>query len=162
GVRPAGDGWVLERLLAAARTALESGAPQAAAGLPARALAEPPPPARRVGVLRAAARAAASAGRETACARLAEARRLEEARRPAADPRERAEIALEVAEAHAALFRWAEAVDALERALAELGEADASLAARLEGELVVCGLHDAGRATRVAPVLERLSSRPPA
>jgi DNA-binding CsgD family transcriptional regulator len=156
GVRPAGDGWVLERLLAAARTALESGAPQAAAGLLARALAEPPPPARRVGVLRAAARAEASAGRETACARLEEARRL------AADPRERAEIALEVAEAHAALFRWADAVDALEGALAELGEADASLAARLEGELVVCGLHDAGRASRVAPVLERLSARPPA
>ena len=35
------------------------------------------------------------------------------------------------------------------------------LAARLEGELVVCGLHDARRAARVAPVLERLSSRSP-
>ena len=45
-------------------------------------------------------------------------------------------------------------------ALAELGEADEALAARLEGELVVCGLHDARRASRVAPVLERLSSRP--
>ena len=47
----------------------------------------------------------------------------------------------------------------IERALAELGEADEALAARLEGELVVCGLHDARRASRVAPVLERLSSR---
>ena len=34
-----------------------------------------------------------------------------------------------------------------------------ALAARLEGELVVCGLHDARRAARVAPVLERLASR---
>ncbi len=72
---------------------------------------------------------------------------------------ERAEIALEVAEAYAALFRWVDAVDVIERALAELGEADEALAARLEGELVVCGLHDARRASRVAPVLERLAAR---
>ena len=101
----------------------------------------------RVGVLREAARAEASAGRETACVQLEEALRL------ATDPRERAEIALEVAEAYAALFRWVDAVDVIERALAELGEADEVLAARLEGELVVCGLHDARRASRVAPVL---------
>src|SRR5690242_20948091 len=54
-----------------------------------------------------------------------------------------------------ALFRWVDAVDAIERALAELGEADEELAARLEGELVVCGLHDARRASRVGPALER-------
>jgi DNA-binding CsgD family transcriptional regulator len=153
-VRPAADGWVLARLREAARAALASGAPTAAAGLLARALAEPPPAGERVAVLREAARAEASLGRETACARLEEALRL------AADPRERAEIALEVAEAYAALFRWVEAVDVIERALAELGEADAALAARLEGELVVCGLHDARRASRVAPVLARLSARP--
>ena len=34
-----------------------------------------------------------------------------------------------------------------------------TLAARLEGQLVICGLHDARRASRVPPVLERLSSR---
>ena len=67
--------------------------------------------------------------------------------------------ALEVAGAHAALFRWVDAVDAIERALAELGETDQELTARLEGELVVCGLHDARRAPRVAPVLARLGSR---
>src|SRR5262249_52967112 len=135
------------------RTAIESGAPAAAADLLGRALAEPPPPARRVAVLREAARAEASAGRESACARLEEALGL------TADPRERAEIALEVAEAYAALLRWVEAVDVIERALAELGEADGVLAARLEGRLVVCGLHDARRASRVGPVLERLSAR---
>ena len=74
-------------------------------------------------------------------------------------PAERAEVALEIAETYAALFRWVDAVDVLERALAELGEADRVLAARLEGELVVCGLHDARRAGRVAPVLARLGSR---
>jgi ATP/maltotriose-dependent transcriptional regulator MalT len=106
-----------------------------------------------VDVLREAARAEASAGRDAACLLLEEALDL------TSDPRERAGIALEVAEAYAALFRWVEAVDVIERALAELGEADPALAARLEGELVVCGLHDARRAPRVAPVLQRLSSR---
>jgi AAA ATPase domain len=163
GLRPAGDVWVLTRLREAAQTAMDSGAPQAAAGLLGRALAEPPSPTERVGVLREAARAEASAGRETACALLEGALQL------AADPRERAAIALEVAEAYAALFRWVDAVDVIERALAELAEADEALAelaeadealaARLEGELVICGLHDARRASRVAPVLERLSSR---
>ena len=149
-VRPAGDGWVLGRLREAARAAMDSGAPQAAADLLDRALAEPPPPGQRAGVLREAARAQVTAGRERAFALL------EEALRVAAGPRARAEIALEVAEAYAALFRWVDAVDVIERALAELGPAEAELAARLEGELVVCGLHDARRATRVAPVL-----RPP-
>ena len=152
-VRPAGDGWVLARLREAARAAMESGAPQAAADLLDRALAEPPSPAQRAGVLREAARAQVTAGRERAFVLL------EEALRVAAGPRARAEIALEVAEAYAALFRWVDAVDVIERALAELGPADQELAASLEGELVVCGLHDARRAPRVAPVLARLGSR---
>src|SRR5580704_15736301 len=154
-VRPAGDGWVLARLREAARAAMDSGAPQAAAGLLDRALAEPPPPQQRAVVLREAARAEVTAGRERACVLL------EEALGAAAGPRERAEIALEAAEAYAALFRWVDAVDAIERALAELGEADRELTARLEGELVVCGLHDARRAPLVRPVLARLGSRQP-
>jgi DNA-binding CsgD family transcriptional regulator len=154
-VRPAGDEWVLARLLDAARAAMAEGAPDAAAALLTRALDEPPPTGRRVAVLREAARAEASAGREVACAHLEEALRL------TADSRARAEVALEVAEAYAALFRWVEAVDVLEQALAELDEPDGALAARLEGELVVCGLHDARRASRVAPVLERLDVRAP-
>ncbi len=153
GVRSAGDRWVLARLREAAQTAVDSGAPQAAAALLGRALAEPPAPTEQVNVLREAARAEASAGRERACVLLEQALRL------ATGPRERAAIALEVAEAYAVLFRWVAAVDVIERALEELGKADEALAARLEGELVVCGLHDARRASRVAPVLERLSTR---
>jgi DNA-binding CsgD family transcriptional regulator len=151
--RPAGDRWALARLLEAAEAARGTGAPQAAAGLLDRALAEPPPPAQRAGVLREAARAHVTAGRQRAFALLEEALRL------AASPPERAGIALEIAEAYAALFRWVDAVDVIERALAELGDADPDLAGRLEGELVVCGLHDARRADRVAPVLARLGSR---
>jgi hypothetical protein len=139
--RPTGDDWVVTRLQEAGHMAMESGAPQAAAHLLDRALAEPPLPARRVGLLREAARAEAGAGSTAACARLKEALRL------TSQPDERAQIALEVAEAYAALFQWVEAVDVLERALAELGEADEELAAQLEGELVVCGLHDARRAS---------------
>jgi len=155
GLRPAGEEWVLDRLRDAARAATQSGAPRAAADLIDRALAEPPGPGRRVAILREAARAHAAAGRDTAVVRLEEALRL------TSDLRERAEIALEVAETYAGLFRWVEAVDVIERALEELGEAEQALAARLEGELVVCALHDARRASRVAPVLERLSSRRP-
>jgi DNA-binding CsgD family transcriptional regulator len=163
GVRPAGDGWVLARLREAARAAMDSGAPRAAADLLGRALAEPPPPEQRAEVLRDAARAETAAGNDMACVHLEEALRLVTGRQA------RAEIALEVAEAYAALFRWVDAVDVIERALAELSGAAAEgpgksgttpeLAARLEGEMVVCGLHDARRAPRVAPVLARLSAR---
>jgi DNA-binding CsgD family transcriptional regulator len=104
-------------------------------------------------VLREVGRAEALAGSETACARLEQALEL------TADARQRAEIALELAEAYAGVFRWVDAVDVSERALAELGEADQGLAARLEGELVVAGLRDARRASRVLPFLERLASR---
>src|SRR5262249_46459183 len=136
GVAPADDGWVLARLLEAAQDAMQAGAPSAAAGLLSRALSEPPPHEERIYVLREAARAEASAGRHKACAHLEQALRL------AGDSHERAEIALGVAETYAALFRWVDAVDVIEGALAELGDADDALAARLEGELVVCGLHD--------------------
>jgi DNA-binding CsgD family transcriptional regulator len=155
-VRPAGDGWAMARLREAARAAMQGGAPGAAADLLERALAEPPPRAQRVEVLRETALAQASAGREAACAALEEALGL------ATDRHERATIALELAEAYAALFRWVDAFDVVERALPELGDDDRALAARLEGELVVCGLHDARRAARVAPVLQRLASRAPA
>jgi hypothetical protein len=153
-VPPTGDSWVLARLRAAARAAVERGAPSAGAELLRRALAEPPSGAERVAVLREAGRAEALAGSETACTRLDEALQL------TADPRERAEIALQLAEAYAGVFRWVDAVDVSERALAELGEADQRMAAQLEGELVVAGLRDPRRASRVLPVLERLSSRP--
>ena len=155
-VQPASDQWVVLRLREAAHAAMENGAPQVAAELLHRALAEPPSPTQRVGVLRDVARAEAHAGRDTACASLEQALAL------STDRRERAEIALEVAEAYAALFRWVEAVDLIERALDELGDADSKLAARLEGELVIAGLHDARRSSRVAPVLERLERRHPA
>ena len=86
---------------------------------------------------------------------------LEEALSLTENPRQRAEIAHEVAQTYAALFRWVEAVDVTDRALTELGDRDSTLAARLEAELVVAGMHDARRAHRVAPVIDRLLARAP-
>lgn len=144
-VQPVGDSFVVARLREAARAAIESGAPQAGADLLARALAEPPAPAERITLLRETAAAEMLAGREAACARLEEALQL------TGDPHQRAEIGLELAEAHANLYRWAQAVDVCERALADLGERDPALAARIEAELVVCGLRDARRVSQGAP-----------
>jgi DNA-binding CsgD family transcriptional regulator len=56
---PAGDDWVVEQLLGTARDALARGAPEAAAALLARALAEPPSADRRVRVLTELGRAEA-------------------------------------------------------------------------------------------------------
>lgn len=154
-VQPTGDGWVAEYLRQAARAAMGAGAPAEAGELLRRALAEPPPPGERVGVLRELAACDANAGRQSALHWLEEALALTR------DPRQRAEIAHEVAQAYAALFRWVEAVDVTERALAELGDRDPALSGRLEAELVVAGMHDARRASRVVPVIDRLMARVP-
>jgi DNA-binding CsgD family transcriptional regulator len=151
-VRPAEDEWMLARLQEAAHEAMESGAPGTAADLLNRALSEPPCAARRIGVLRQTAVAEASAGREAAFVHLEEARRI------ANSPHERSEIALEAAEAYAALFRWADAVKVIVQALAELRDADEALAARLQSQLVICGLHDARCAAHVTPVMQQLCS----
>ncbi|HJZ60837.1 MAG TPA: LuxR C-terminal-related transcriptional regulator, partial [Miltoncostaeaceae bacterium] len=150
-VLPAADPWVLARLREGAQAAMESGAPEAAAALLLRALAEPPPPAERVAVLGEAALAEAGAGREAACALL------EDAIAMTSDRLERAELALRTAEVYSSLFRWVDAVDLLERAVAELDGAEPELAARLEAQLVVSGLHDARRAASVQGVLGRLA-----
>jgi len=153
GLRPADDEWTLARLLEAAQEAISSGAPKAAADLLTRALAERPHAAQRTSLLRRTAQAEVTAGREAALAHLQEALEL------AVNAGERAEIALEIAEAYAVLFRWVDAVDVIERALADLGAGDEELSARLEAELVVCALHDARRASCVKPVLEHHGGR---
>src|SRR6185437_7934955 len=154
-VQPAGDAWVAGRLRQAARSSLAAGAPAEAGDQLRRAFAEPPPPGERTGVLRELAAADASAGRQSAAGWLAEALAR------TSDPRERAAIAHELARTYAALFRWVEAVDTTDRALAELGDRDPALAARLEAELAVAGMHDARRAARVVAVMERLRARRP-
>jgi DNA-binding CsgD family transcriptional regulator len=154
-VQPAADERVAQCLRQAARAALSAGAPREAGELLRRAHAEPPPAADRVTILRELATADAGAGRQTAL------RWLDDALALTGDRRQRAEISREVAQTYAALFRWREAVDVTDRALAELGDLDQELAARLEAELVVAGMHDARCAARVAPVIDRLMRRAP-
>ena len=150
-VQPVGDGWVVERLRDAARAAMRSGAPEAAAGLLSRALAEPPALARRVDVLREAARAQASAGGRS---RARSWRRHWAFRRRAGARGDRARGGGDVGAVSVGGRGRRDRAGA-----GELGEANEELAARLEGELVVCSLHDARRASRVGPAPERLSSR---
>ena len=152
--RSAGDPWVVLRLREAATNSVESGDPQTAVELLRRAIAEPPPASDRGEVLRETGRAAALAGQESSSALL------EEAMRTAVDPRDRARIGLELAEAYGGMFRWVEAVEACERALAELGDTDPGLSSRIEANMVVCGLRDSRRALGVLPVLERLAACP--
>jgi DNA-binding CsgD family transcriptional regulator len=151
-LRAAGDPWVVERLREGARAALESGAPAAAAGLLERALAEPPLPEVRVDVLREAARAQLQAGRALACQRLEEALAI-------AEKQVHAEVASELAQTYATLFRWTDAVRVLDRTLQSLGETHRSIAAHLEGQLVAAGLQDARVAPRALQVLKGLSRR---
>jgi DNA-binding CsgD family transcriptional regulator len=150
-VQPLSDSWVVERLREAAADAVESGAPQAAAALLGRALAEPPPAAKRVALLLELGRAEELAGQDSALARLAEARELTK------DRRRRAEIGLQIARVQADLFHWVEAVDVSESTLAELGDQEPDLQAKLEAQVVVAGVRVARRALRVQPALERLA-----
>jgi DNA-binding CsgD family transcriptional regulator len=151
-LRAAGDPWVVQRLREGARAALENGAPAAAADLLERALAEPPPTGVRIELLREAARAHLQVGRAFACQRIEEALAI-------ADHRAKAELASELAQTYATLFRWTDAVRVLERALGSLGETDEPIAGRLQGQLVTAGLQDARVARRALEVMKRMSHR---
>src|SRR5262249_21765257 len=133
--------------------ALDSGAPAAAAELLERALLEPPVAGVRVEVLREAARAEQRCGQAIACRRLEEAMVLTE------DRVLRAEVAAELAQNYATLFRWTDAGDVLEGALATLGDGHESLATRLRSQLIAAGLQDGRAAGRAVREVRRLSRR---
>ena len=142
----------MERLREGARAALESGAPATAADLLERALAEPPPAEARVEVLRSTARAELLAGRALARQRLEEAIRSTEGRL-------QAEIASELAHTYATLFRWADAVEVLERTLSSLGKTHEPLATHLQSQLIAAGLQEARVAPRALQAMKRMSRR---
>ena len=81
---------------------------------------------------------------------------MEEALEITADTAGRAQLASELAQSHAALFRWTDAVEVLENALAD---APIALTVQLESQLVAIGLQDARTAPRALRVMERLSRR---
>ena len=104
-----------------AREAMEAGPAPEAAARSAVPCARPSRPPRAQRVRRAAHRRRApdaSAGRDSACSKTRGG-----APAGAAIRHERAEIAMELAEVYAALFRWVDAVDLIERALTQLARA---------------------------------------
>jgi len=112
--RPEGDPWVVERLRAAATDARSGGAPQSAVRYLERALAEPPNREQRPRVLGELGAAEAVLGLPGADEHLAAA--LEET----ADPRYRAELALELGRVYDAKGERARAAEAFERGLRDL------------------------------------------
>ena len=123
---PAADPWVVERLADAARAALLRGAPQAACTYLQRALAEPPSPQARVGVLRALGSAEFRAMRTDA------AQTLHAALQGAPDD---AAGAAELALALAAEGRAPDGVALLEQFSARISAGDRDGALRLEALL---------------------------
>lgn len=124
---PAGDERVVATLVEAAAHATAGGAPEAAARLLERALAEPPPPDDRARILLALGQAEHVLDRPSASARLREAHRL------ASDSRERARAALVLAWSVVSSSDEPRDVrELLDRGSAELAESDPDLALRLE------------------------------
>jgi DNA-binding CsgD family transcriptional regulator len=148
---PAADSWTVERLRAAARRALARGAPEAAASLLRRAVAEPPPAIERAATLLELGRAERVAGEPHAGGRLREALEL------VADAPVRAEVARELATALAVAARLDEAVELLERVIEETEDRETALL--LEAHLFGLSQGSDALAARVATRLERVCER---
>jgi DNA-binding CsgD family transcriptional regulator len=133
---PAGDGWVVDRLVEAARAAGNQGAPESEVAFLRRALAEPPPPTDRWGLLLDLGMAEAAAG-------LADWREhLQGAVDSAPDAAAAAEAAMVLGLALSRTQRFVEAVEVLDRASSSLGSRHSELALLLETAAVVPGLSD--------------------
>ncbi len=119
---PAGDGWVVARLVDAAREALERGAPEIAASYARRALAEPPAASQLAALLFLLGTAEWRAGQPDATAHLEQA--LDSA---GDDPRTLIAACALLALAYNVSDRAERAVEVLERALAATGNRHAML-----------------------------------
>jgi DNA-binding CsgD family transcriptional regulator len=133
---PAGDPWVVERLMAAASAAAKQGAPESEAVFLRRALAEPPAPAERWALLLDLGMAEASSGLD------GWPEHLQQAIDAAADPVAAAEAALVLAHALSGAQRYAEVVEILDRAAPALGAQRPDLALQLEAAAVVAEMND--------------------
>ena len=133
---PMADAWVVSRLVAAARGAAHSGAPETAAVYLRRALQEPPPAADRPGLELELGMAEASAGLSTWPARL------QAALESATDDTARVAAALVLALALGRAQRSAQAVEVLDGAAARLATSQENLATRLEAATVGVGMID--------------------
>src|SRR6266545_1391410 len=148
---PAADGWVVERLVLAACTAGKQGAPESEAVFLRRALAEPPPPGDRWGLLLDLGMAEANAGFADWPEHLQQA----------VDTAPKAEVAgvyaLVLGLALSRAQRFGEAVTVLDRAVTSFATPDSDLALALEAAVVVSALNDPSTAPSVALRRESLA-----
>ena len=157
---PAGDGWVVERLVEAACAAGKQGSPESEAVFLRRVLAEPPPLGDRSALLLDLGMAEASAGLSDWSEHL----------QTAVDTAPNAEVAggsaLVLGLALSRAQRFAEAVTVLDRAATSFATADSDLALALEAAAVVAALNDPLTAPSVAlrreTLCERAASHPAA
>lgn len=150
---PAADGWVVERLIEAARAAVRNGAPESAAVLLRRVLDEPPPPADQSALLLELGMAEASAG----LAGWHE--HLQKAVDTAPNVVAAAGAARVLARALNRGQRYAEAVEVLDRARSALDSRHTELAGQLEAAAVVAGLNDPATAPSMALRRDALRAR---
>jgi DNA-binding CsgD family transcriptional regulator len=137
---PAGDDWVVERLVEAACAAGKQGAPESEAIFLRRVLAEPPPAEIRSGLLLDLGMAEASLGHADWH------EHLQGAVDTAPNEEAAAEAALVLAHALSGAQRFGEAVEVLDRAAAALDAGHSELALALEAAAVVAEMSDPARA----------------
>ena len=123
---PAGDGWVIGRLRAAAASDVGRGAPETAVVLLRRAVVEPPPAAMLPELLYELGRAEGLVRDPSAMASLEQALRLSD------DPSLRARVSEDLTALFVVAGSWDAAVALVETALAGLGDQDRDASVRLE------------------------------
>jgi DNA-binding CsgD family transcriptional regulator len=149
---PAGDESVVATLRRAARWARERGSLETANACLARAIREPPAPSEQSALLFELGTVEVRLGLGDA------SEHIRSAREASGDAAERATASAELALALLQHDRWREAVEILERALAELGDRHRELRLRLERQLIAYRLFDAALRPGVAARLSALRS----
>jgi DNA-binding CsgD family transcriptional regulator len=127
---PAGDQWVVDQLRHAAAGGMALSAPETMGAYLERAVAEPPPPAERAGLLLFLGGARIQNGEGTAIEPLFEALAI------GTEPSLRMEAARQLSGALFLERRYEEALGILHRSIAELRATDEGLALRLEMSLI--------------------------
>jgi DNA-binding CsgD family transcriptional regulator len=146
-----GDDWVVDVLRAAARTALGRGAVDDASRYLRRALEEPPHPRLRADVLLELGSVAARTDIDEAY------RYLERALDLAVGVRQRAAIALALAQVMGTSRDNRSALAVLDRAVAEVGDADSALGVRLEAQFITVARRYAGTRAQASRRLRALA-----
>jgi DNA-binding CsgD family transcriptional regulator len=150
---PAGDGWVVERLVEAACKAGKEGAPESEAVFLRRVLAEPPPPSERSALLLDLGMAEASAGLS------GWPEHLQEALNAAPDATAAADAAMVLGLALSRAQRSAEAVEVLDRAASSLDSHHSEFALLLKAAAVFPAMNDPATASSLAFRRETLLGR---